>query len=65
MPTIDELKASAQAAIDDRAEWLVEAARTILDNPEPGFTEIKTSRFVSEKLSELGIAHQSALRLRD
>ena len=63
MPTIDELKASAQAAIDDRAEWLVEAARTILDNPEPGFTEIKTSRFVSEKLSELGIAHQSGIAI--
>jgi amidohydrolase len=63
MPTIDELKASAQAAIDDRAEWLIDAARTILDNPEPGFTEYKTSRFVSEKLSELGISHQSGIAL--
>ena len=63
MPTIDELKASAQAAIDDRAEWLIDAARTILDNPEPGFTEIKTSRFVSEKLSELGIVHQSGIAI--
>ena len=63
MPTIDELKASAQAAIDDRAEWLIDAARTILDNPEPGFTEIKTSRFVSEKLSELGIAHESGIAI--
>ena len=41
----------------------MEAARTILDNPEPGFTEIKTSRFVSEKLSELGIAHQSGIAI--
>ena len=63
MPTIDELKASAQAAIDDRAEWLMDIARTILDNPEPGFTEYKTSRFVSEKLSELGIGHQSGIAL--
>ena len=63
MPTIDELKSSAQAAIDDRAEWLIEAARTILDNPEPGFTELKTSRFVSEKLSELGISHQSGIAI--
>ena len=63
MPTIDELKASAQAAIDDRAEWLMDIARTILDNPEPGFTEYKTSRFVSEKLSELGISHQSGIAL--
>ena len=63
MPTIEELKSSAQAAIDDRAEWLMDAARTILDNPEPGFTEYKTSRFVSEKLSELGISHQSGIAL--
>ena len=63
MPTIDELKSSAQAAIDDRAEWLMDAARTILDNPEPGFTEYKTSRFVSEKLSELGISHQSGIAI--
>ena len=63
MPTIDELKSSAQAAIDDRAEWLIDAARTILDNPEPGFTEYKTSRFVSEKLSELGISHQSGIAI--
>ena len=63
MPTIDELKASAQAAIDDRAEWLMDAAQTILDNPEPGFIEYKTSRFVSEKLSELGISHQSGIAI--
>ena len=63
MPTIDELKSSAQAAIDDRAEWLMDAARTILDNPEPGFTEYKTSRFVSEKLSELGISHHSGIAI--
>ena len=63
MPNIDDLKASAQAAIDDRAEWLMDTARTILDNPEPGFTEYKTSRFVSEKLSELGISHQSGIAI--
>ena len=63
MPTIEELKSSAQAAIDDRAEWLIDIARTILDNPEPGFTEYKTSRFVSEKLSELGISHESGIAI--
>ena len=63
MTSIDELKSSAEAAIDDRAEWLIDAARTILDNPEPGFTEIKTSRFVSEKLNELGISHQSGIAI--
>ncbi len=63
MPTLEELKSIAQAAINDRADWLIEAAKTILDNPEPGFTEVKTSRLVSEKLSQLGIAHQSGIAL--
>jgi len=63
MSTLEDLKAKAQAAIDDRAEWLIRNARTILDNPEPGFQEIKTSRFVSEKMSELGIDHQSGIAL--
>ncbi|HAL48714.1 MAG TPA: amidohydrolase, partial [Dehalococcoidia bacterium] len=63
MPTIEQLKSIAQAAIDERAEWLIEAAQTILANPEPGFLEVKTSRFVSEKLSELGVSHQSGIAL--
>ena len=63
MSTLEDLKSKAQAAIDDRAEWLIRNARTILDNPEPGFHEIKTSRFVSEKMSELGIDHQSGIAL--
>lgn len=63
MPSLEDLKAIAQAAIDDRAEWLMDGARTILDNPEPGFTEVKTSRFVSERLSELGISHESGIAL--
>ena len=63
MSTLEDLKAKAQAAIDDRAEWLIRNARTILDNPEPGFHEIKTSRFVSEKMSELGIDHESGIAL--
>ena len=63
MPTIQELKSIARAAIEDRSEWLIDAAKTILDNPEPGFTEVKTSRFVSEKMSELRIAHQSGIAL--
>jgi amidohydrolase len=63
MPTIEQLKSIAQAAIDERAEWLIEAAQTILANPEPGFLEVKTSKFVSEKLSELGVSHQSGIAL--
>ena len=63
MPSIEDLKAKVQAAIDERSEWLINISKTILDNPEPGFHEYKTARFVSEKLNELGIAHESGIAL--
>ena len=63
MPDIEELKAKAQAAIDGRRDWLIDIAKTVLNNPEPGFCEVKTSRLVSEKLKELGIAHESGIAL--
>ena len=34
MPTLDELKAQTQAAIDARSAWLIDIAKTILNNPE-------------------------------
>ena len=43
MPTTEELKAKIQAAIDERSDWLIDIAKTILDNPEAGFQEVKTA----------------------
>ena len=63
MPTIDELKAQTQAAIDARSAWLIDIAKTILNNPEPGFMEVETARYVSEKFHELGIAHETGIAL--
>lgn len=63
MPTIDELKAQTQEAIDSRSEWLIDIAKTILKNPEPGFMEVNTARYVSEKFSELDIAHDTGIAL--
>ena len=63
MPSVGELKAKVQAAIDKRRDWLINISKTILDNPEPGFHEVKTSRLVSQKLDELGIAHQTGIAL--
>ena len=63
MAEIDELKAKAQAAIDGRRDWLIDIARAVLDNPEPGFCEVKTSRLVGDKLNELGIDHESGIAL--
>lgn len=63
MASIAELKANAQAAIDARSTWLINTAKTILDHPEAGFQEIKTARWVSEKLNELDIAHETGIAL--
>ncbi len=60
---IQALKAAAQSAIDGRRDWLISATKTVLLNPEPGFQEVNTSRLVSEKLSELGISHESGIAL--
>ncbi len=63
MASIEELKASVQAAIDARSTWLIDIARTILDHPEAGFQEVKTAQLVSDKLNEIGIAHETGLAL--
>ena len=39
MPTTEELKEKARAEIDQRGEELIRVAKTILENPEPGFRE--------------------------
>ena len=61
MTTIEELKAIAQSAIDRRSKWLITAAETILRTPEIGFREVETSRYVSERLSELGVQHEAGI----
>ena len=38
------LKASAWRSIDSRKDWLIDIAKQILVNPEPGFFEKKTAR---------------------
>ena len=63
MATVQELKHLAEAAIDARRDWLIGAAKTVLDNAEPGFQEVKTARLVSEKLDELGIDHEGGIAL--
>jgi amidohydrolase len=63
MTTIADLKAKTQAAIESRRAWLIDIAKTILEHPEPGFQEVYTARVVSEKLHELGIAHETGIAL--
>ena len=63
MPTKDELKAKVQQTIDERKDWIINISKTILDNPEPGFLEVKTSKLVGEKFNELGIPHQKNIAI--
>jgi amidohydrolase len=63
MANIAELKAKTQALIDARSPWLIDVAKTILRHPEAGFQEVTTARFVSDKLHELGIAHDTGIAM--
>jgi len=61
MPSREELKSRVCQEIDSRGEEIVAVARAILDHPEPGFREEKTSRLVAERLGTLGIAYREGL----
>ena len=63
MPTKDELKAMICGEIDRRRAEIIKTALNILENPETGFREIKTSRLVREKFNELGITPREGLAL--
>ena len=63
MTDLQSLKASAWRSIDSRKDWLIDIAKHILINPEPGFFEKKTASFVSDKLNELDISHDSGIAL--
>jgi len=59
----NSLKLKCWEIIDSRADWLVNISKHILQNPEPGFHEFETSKFVSQKLQELGLPHQKGIAL--
>ena len=63
MPSKSELKRRAFDEIDAKADEIVNLAKTILQNPEPGFRETKTSGLVASKLAELGIPFRAGLAL--
>ena len=63
MPSKTELKRLAFEEIDAKADEIVNLAKSILQNPEPGFRETKTSKLVAGKLAELGIPFRAGLAL--
>ncbi len=63
MPTREELKAKACREIDARKEEMIGLAKNILENPEPGFREQKTSKAISRKFGELGLRYQYGIAI--
>ncbi|MFH0768964.1 MAG: M20/M25/M40 family metallo-hydrolase, partial [Chloroflexota bacterium] len=61
MPAKKELKAKVCQEIDKGRDEIISIAETILRNPEPGFKEFKTAKLVSEKMTGLGIPHQTGI----
>ncbi len=58
-----ELKQKACAAIDRQKPEIIDLAKKILANPEPGFCETKTAELVARKLDQLNIQYRSQLAL--
>lgn len=61
--TKDELKARVCAEIDRRADEIAGISDHIMRNPESGFREVKTARFVGEQLDKMGLPHRDGLAL--
>ena len=63
MASKDELKRLVYSEIDARAERIVRVSHTIMENPEPGFREVKTSALVASELQELGVPFRGGIAL--
>lgn len=63
MPSKEELKAKVCQEIDKRGEDIIGVAKTILVQPETGFREVKTSRLVTQKFTELGILYKDGIAI--
>ena len=59
----EDLKRKVFEEIDARADEIVNVAKTILRNPEPGFRELKTSKLVAEKFAETGTPFRAGLAM--
>lgn len=63
MPLKEELKSKVCQEIDDRSKEIIGMAQAVLESPETGFREMKTSRLVAQKFTELGIAYRDGLAI--
>ena len=63
MPSKEDLKHRVFEEIDAHADEIINLSQTILNNPEPGFREVRTSQLVAGKFAELGIPLRAGLAL--
>ncbi len=63
MPTREEIKAAACAAIDRYSDEIIAVSKDILDHPEPGYSEYRTARVVAEQFARLGVKFRAGLAL--
>jgi amidohydrolase len=62
-PTKEELKAKVCAEIDRRADAIVAISDHIMRNPESGYREVKTAKFVAAQLAAMGLQYREGLAL--
>ena len=63
MKTVQELKEAVEAEIDRHSEEAIGLAKDILNAPEPGFREQRTSRLVAQRLRQAGIAYEEGIAI--
>ena len=63
MRTRAQLKEKVGREIDRHGDDLIGAAKAILQQPEPGFLERKTSRLVADRLGGYGIPYEEGIAL--
>ena len=61
--SVEELKAAACAEIDRRGDEAVRVAKILLDSPEPGFREQRSSKTVAESFRRLGIPFEDGIAM--
>ncbi|PZC49040.1 MAG: Metal-dependent amidase/aminoacylase/carboxypeptidase [Chloroflexi bacterium] len=62
-PTRQELKNLVCQEIDRQGEVAVRASQAILEHPETGFREVKTSRLVAEAFQGMGVPYQNGMAM--
>lgn len=60
---LDEARKLVRDTVDAHADEIIAAGEHIWRNPEPGYREVKTSKFLTDKLEELGLTVRKDLAI--